>query len=120
MPLLLPNELWLAIIEAATFVPSELDPNIYDRFNIPSSADVGILVTANLPTRHSLVRVSWQFREWTLPILYRTIVVRNARQVNGLYSTFSSSTDNLGRLVLRFHLSVKRLRRWGGLNSQAS
>jgi hypothetical protein len=101
----LPDELWLEIIDQATHVPYELDPNLDDYFRIPRPLEVETSIRENMQTRRTLVQISRSFHRWASPILYRTVILDTAKAVNRLY--IEANDNDVSRSSKRFF--VRRL-----------
>ncbi|KII95224.1 hypothetical protein PLICRDRAFT_693472 [Plicaturopsis crispa FD-325 SS-3] len=88
----LPPELWLSIIDFATYVPEIMEPDIYDY------ADAGLrkqrlrrLLKTSLVTKRSIVRVCRFWNHIGTPYLYEALYIRLERMLPLLSDTLTLS-----------------------------
>ena len=112
----LPDELLLELIHCATGVTSELDPNLDDRFRVPSTADMEEMLKAVMPIRRTLVQVSRRFWDLAIPVLYRSILITQPQTLNLFFKSITESGERsliFRQGVRRFHLSIINSYQWG-------
>jgi hypothetical protein len=113
----LPDELQLEVIRCATDVSGELDPNLDDRFRVPSQTDMEEMLRAAMPTRRALVQVSRRFWSWATPALYRSVVITHPHTINLLFKSIMECGERslvFRHRVQRFHLSIPYEQLWRG------
>ena len=83
----LPPEIWNVIGELAAFVYGEVETNFRDPFMAPPQFDIAVGVQEVIPTRRSLVLVSKFFFTTFTSLLYRSIVLEDAKILRRLAET---------------------------------
>jgi hypothetical protein len=117
----LPHELWMEIIEYATYILGELDYRTYDPFHSPSARNLEQAIAQVLPTRYSFTLVSRFFHKVSLPILYQTLSITGSDRLwsimrcldaNTTRSRMSPNVQEHALLVKRIHLAAYGEGRW--------
>ena len=116
----LPTEIWVVIGELAAFVYGELETNFGDPFAAPPQFDIAIGVQKTISTRRSLVLVSRAFYAAFTSLLYRSIILEDAKSLHRLAQTLKAQrsldiSQRNGRWTRRLCLITKRERHWGDL-----
>ena len=116
----LPPEIWDVIGEFAAFVYGEVETNFRDPFAAPPQLDIAIGVQKVIPTRRSLVLVSKFFFTTFTSLLYRSIVLEDAKSLHRLVETLKGQrsldvSQRNGRWIRRLFLITKRERHWRDL-----
>jgi len=118
----LPPEIWNVIGELATFVYGEVETNFQDPFAAPPQFDIAVAVQKVIPTRQSLVVVSKFFFTTFTPLLYRSILLEDAKSLRRLVETLRSQrsldiSQRNGPWIRRLFLNTKRRRHWRDLSA---
>jgi hypothetical protein len=116
----LPPEIWISIGELATFVYGEVETNFRDPFVAPPQFDIAVGVQKVIPTRQSLVLVSKFFFTTFTPLLYRSILLEDAKSLRRLVETLKGQrsldvSQRNGSWIRRLFLNTKRERHWRDL-----
>ena len=105
----LPDEVLIEVVHRATDVASELDPNLDDRFHVPSPADMEEMLKEIMPTRRALVRVSRRLWRLAITALYRSIIITKPQTSNLFFKSITESGERsllFRHGVQRFHVSI--------------
>lgn len=116
----LPAEIWIVIGEWAAFVYGELETNVGDPFAAPPQFDIAVGIQKAIPTRRSLVLVSRAFYTAFTSLLYRSIVLEDAKSLSRLAETLKGQrsldvSQRNGRWSRRLVLITRRERHWRDL-----
>lgn len=116
----LPPEIWGVIGELAAFVYGEIETNFRDPFAAPPQFDIAVGVQKVIPTRRSLVLVSKFFFTTFTPLLYRSIVLEDAKSLRRLAEALKDQrsldvSQRNGPWIRRLFLITRRERHWRDL-----
>lgn len=136
----IPPEIWRYILEWATFVPGSLDPDTEDPFDAVEPrrwhnrlTKQGIReeqdrVRTSLVTKRYIVRVSKQWHDLGMPMLYRSIFIGKERILDSLYQQLQRSherkreigpdSQSLGWHTLRLDFRMHDVTPSGSLDEQ--
>ncbi|KIJ19139.1 hypothetical protein PAXINDRAFT_97169 [Paxillus involutus ATCC 200175] len=126
----LPVELWLDILQHATFVPGILEPDVYHQTGtqLTHPDRQHRIALGSLPTKRSLILVCKKWRSLCIPLLYQSIVIKSSRCTELLAVTLTKSHDecsssdvtsarSLGSFTVRLDLSCAGHNYMGTLRS---
>lgn len=117
----LPPELWMEIVEGATYIQGELDYRTYDPFQSPSARNLEEAIARVLPTRLSFTLVSRFFHNVALRILYQTLFITGCNRLwsiarcleaNTTRCRMSPSAQEHTLLVKRIHFAAYGEKGW--------